>query len=582
MYLPVRLRRIHSAGQFAGRRFLNELAGRVWRRTFGKPLCTWAVGLVMALAVAAASNGAAAQLLKPGTADKGNEIATETAPVEIDGYTLFLVRARTLEAARKRAKSIASRIEEIAKNEEFAVESLRVFDLRDQTNVLADKKLVMSVFDFDARAESQTRMALAGSIKARISRAILDYREQRTRPMLLTQSGYAAGATFAMALSLILLAWGFRRLNAALERRYKARMVDVQIQSFHILEAEDLWSALRGAVGTLHALTVVAVLIGYLDYILALYPWTRPLGSHFLRLILGPLETVGKATLAALPNIIFIVILVFIVRYLLKMTRLFFGAVALRRVTLAGFEPEWAIPTYKIVRLFAIAFSIVIAYPYIPGSDSDAFKGVTIFLGLVLSLGSTSIIGNIIAGYTMTYRRAFRIGDRIKVNETVGDVVEMRLLETHLRSLKNEEVVVPNTVILSNQVVNYNTLAKERGLILHTAVGIGYEVPWRQVEALLLLAAERTEGLLRQPPPFILKNSLGEFCVMYELNAYSDDPESMPEVYSRLHSNILDVFNEQGVQIMTPAYVGDPGDTKIVPPERWYAPPAAQPTTRPE
>jgi small-conductance mechanosensitive channel len=195
----------------------------------------------------------------------------------------------------------------------------------------------------------------------------------------------------------------------------------------------------------------------------------------------------------------------------------------------------------------------------------------------MFSIGSSSFIANIIAGYSMTYRRAFRVGDRIQVGEVFGDVSEIRLQVTHLRSLKNEEIVVPNSSLLSSSVVNYSSLARSRGLILHTTVGIGYETPWRQVEAMLLLAAERTPGLLREPAPFVLQKSLGDFCVVYEINVYCDVPAEMAALYSRLHQNILDVFNEYGVQIMTPAYEGDPERPKLVPKAKWWSSPARPP-----
>jgi small-conductance mechanosensitive channel len=174
----------------------------------------------------------------------------------------------------------------------------------------------------------------------------------------------------------------------------------------------------------------------------------------------------------------------------------------------------------------------------------------------------------------MTYRRAFRIGDRIKVGNVAGEVIEMRLQVTHLRSPKNEELIIPNSQILNGEVLNYSSLAQSRGLILHTEVGIGYETPWRQVEAMLLLAAERTDGLSRQPSPFVLEKALGDFAVTYELNVYADNATAMPLLYAALHRNILDVFNEYGVQIMTPAYEGDPAEPKVVKPESWYTAPA--------
>ncbi len=301
------------------------------------------------------------------------------------------------------------------------------------------------------------------------------------------------------------------------------------------------------------------------------------LARSLLAIAIDPLRTMALGLIGLVPNLVFLAILVLVTRYLLKLIRLFFEGVAGGTVTLKEFDPEWAWPTYRLVRLLVIAFAAVVAYPYIPGSGSEAFKGVSLFIGIIFSLGSSSLIGNLIAGYSMTYRRAFRLGDLVKIGEHVGDVERMRLLVTHLRTLKNEEVVVPNSTILGAEVVNYSSMARERGLILHTTVGIGYETPWRQVEAMLLEAAARTPGLRREPAPFVLQNTLGDFCVTYEINVYCDTPRDMPVLYSELHRNILDLFNEYGVQIMTPAYEGDPDQPKVVPKEQWYASPARPP-----
>jgi small-conductance mechanosensitive channel len=225
------------------------------------------------------------------------------------------------------------------------------------------------------------------------------------------------------------------------------------------------------------------------------------------------------------------------------------------------------------VRLAVVAFALVVGYPYIPGSSTAAFQGITVFIGIVFSLGSSAVIGNIIAGYMMTYRRALKVGDRVKIGDTVGDVIDTRLQVTHLRSLKNEEIIIPNAQIMNGEVLNYSSLAHDKGLILHTEVGIGYETPWHQVEAMLLTAAERTEGLAKEPSPFILEKRLGDFAVTYELNAYCHDVKAMMPLYAALHRNILDVFNACGVQIMTPAYEGDPAEPKVAPPETWHAPP---------
>jgi small-conductance mechanosensitive channel len=213
----------------------------------------------------------------------------------------------------------------------------------------------------------------------------------------------------------------------------------------------------------------------------------------------------------------------------------------------------------------------------VPGSGSEAFKGISIMLGVMFSLGSSSIISNLIAGYAMTYRRAFRKGDMIQVGDNIGRVVDVRLQVTHLRNMRNEEIIIPNSEILGRSVVNYSSLSKGQGLFLSTTVGIGYETPWRQVESMLLLAAERTPGVRRDPVPFVLEKTLGDFCVTYELFAAIDDPTTRRSMYAALHRNVLDVFNEYGVQIMTPAYEGDPERPKVVPREEWYAAPARVP-----
>jgi small-conductance mechanosensitive channel len=290
------------------------------------------------------------------------------------------------------------------------------------------------------------------------------------------------------------------------------------------------------------------------------------------------LRTIGNAIVGYMPSLVFLIVILLIFRYLLKLLRALFAAVSRERISFTNFDPEWAWPTYRLVRVLMWAFALILAYPYIPGSDSQAFKGVTIFLGVLASIGSTSIISNIVAGYSMTYRRAFRVGDRVRIGENVGDVTEMRLLVTHLRTPKNEEVVIPNSVILASEVTNYSSLAKDSGLILHAAVGIGYEVPWRQVEAMLLLAAKRTSGLVTERSPFVLVTDLGDFSVTYELNVYVADARKMPFAYRELYRNILDVFNEYGVAIMTPAYVSDPEQPKIVPRAQWHAAPAKPPS----
>ena len=504
----------------------------------------------------------------------GSETAPATAPVTLDGKVLFRVRGVSAYPAETRAKEIGGRIRKFARDETVSPQRLRVVESADRSDIYAGDRFLFAVVDADATIERVERPLLAQVYRDRVIEAVKAFRRDRSPGVLLNNTFYALVATALFVVVLLVLRWVFGRFDAFVDRHIKADLDKLQAVSKHFIQSEQLWGALRQGVRTARVVCVLVLTYLYLNFVLSLYPWTKPFAEEMLSLLLDPLHAMGVAFLASVPDFAFIAVLAVVTRILLRSIRLFFTAVAQGRVRMSGFEPEWALPTFKIVRLVIIAFAVVMAYPYIPGSSSGAFKGVSLFLGVIMSLGSTSLIANVIAGFTMTYRRAFRLGDRIKVDDYTGDVVEIRNMVTHLRTPKNEEVVLPNSVILNSHVVNYSTLAKKQGLILHTTVGIGYETPWRQVEAMLLMAAERTPGLLREPPPFVLANSLGDFAVNYEINAHCDEPAAIPRLYSALHKNILDVFNEYNIQIMTPAYEGDPEQAKIVPRDQWFTPPA--------
>lgn len=502
------------------------------------------------------------------------DFAPSTAYVEIDGVELFRVVGVPAFPAAQRAAAIVGRIETLAADRAFNVEGLSTSESEIGTSIMAGDRRVMLVTDDDARLEGVGRKVIASVYAKRMGEAIEAWRAARTPEALERSTVRAVLASVVFGLAFALVLWLRGRLAALLERRYHARIHSVGIQSFHVLRAEHIWGVVQGFIGAVRVLTLLVLAFAYLYYVLRLFPWTYGVGVRLLEYGLDPLRIIGRGFLAHLPSLVFLAVLFVITRWLLKVIHLFFRSVARGEVTLRGFEAEWAEPTYKIARLLVIVFVLIVAYPYIPGSDSDAFKGISLFIGLVFSLGSSSIIANILAGYMMTYRRAFKIGDRVKIGDIVGDVTEMRLQVTHLKTVQNEEVIVPNSTILNNEVVNYSTLARSQGLILRTAVGIGYETPWRQVEALLLQAARRTAGLMSEPSAFVRQKALGDFAVVYELHAYCNDPQATGVLYTELHRNILDVFNEYGVQIMTPVYEGDPPEPKVVPKDRWFAPPA--------
>jgi small-conductance mechanosensitive channel len=539
------------------------------------PLAVW-----ICLGALSPSSVPAQEATPAGYAESRREASLEAAhglaAVTVDSRALFYVRGLASYPAADRARAISERIVRAARERTFAADTLRLAEVDLGTQILAGELPLLTVTDGDAEIEGVPKAQLAGLYLLRVRQAIETYRIDRSPERLRTRGAYAAAATLLFAGALVLLRWLRRHAGAALERRYSARVSSLKFQSVEFIQAERIWGVVRGFFRFLSLLIAIALGLAYLEGVLSLLPWTRGVAESLLDYVLDPLRTMAGAIVGFIPELLFLLMLTLVTRYLLKITRFIAEAVAQGSITLGGFDPEWTWPTYKILRLVALIFAVVVAYPYIPGSDSLAFKGVSLFIGILFSLGSSSVIGNLLAGYSMTYRRAFKVGDRIQVEDVVGEVLETRVLVTHLRSPKNEEIIVPNSVILGGKVVNYSSLARKSGLILHTTVGIGYEVPWRQVEAMLLQAAERTPGLLKEPRPFVLQRALGDFAITYELNVYTDSPQAMILTYAELHRRILDVFNEYGVQIMTPAYEGDPAEPKVVPREQWHAPPAPQ------
>ncbi len=516
-------------------------------------------------------------LISPGQKSVSADLETEEvlqpgAPVEIDGRELYMVYNIATISADVRAEAIKARIRKALKDPSLRDSSVTISPGEGRMEILAGNYFIMNVYDLDARKNGVDKTVLAEFYAQRLRTAINAYRAERTRPAVIRQVVHAAVATAIMAVLVMVLIWLVRKIRIWLQNRIQSRIDALENKSFKLIRSGQLLKAFRLLFRVIRVVLIVLLVAIYIQYILGLFPWTKGVAAYIFKLFLDPLRQLGLGLLRFLPDLAFLVVIYFVTRYLLKLVQLLFTGIRDGGIRISGFDPDWSLATYKIIRLVVIIFAVVIAYPYIPGSSTDAFKGVSVFVGVLFSLGSSSFISNLIAGYSMTYRGAFKKGDRIQVDGTVGIVEEQKLLVTRLRSLKNEEIVIPNSVLLNSNITNYSKRAKDLGLILHTTVGIGYETPWRLVDAMLREAAARTEGLLSQPPPFVLQQSLADFAINYELNVYCDDPSVMNQLYTRLHQNILDVFNENNVQIMTPAYEGDPEIPKVVPRDQWNTP----------
>lgn len=498
--------------------------------------------------------------------------------VVFNNRTIFTVQDIQGYSAKERVRTITDRVTAIAENPAFDTGSIATVAYHQPMTLISiGTELIMVVFDDDSKAAGISREELAKRWSLTLKAAIDRYRQEHSVKWLITGGIKTVVATVVLIVVLLVLNRLYRKADKALKDWLGRKKMSIHLQSFELVKAERLGSLISGLLNSVRFIFIFIVVYSYFHNVLSSFPWTEAYASQILHFVVRPFQVIGEALWVQIPNLFFAAIIFLLAFYVVKLLEAMFREVEKGSVTFKGFHPEWARPTYKICRTLTAVVALIMAFPYIPGSGSPAFKGISIFLGILFSLGSTSFISNILAGYSLIYRRAFKVGDRVKIGDFMGDVMEMRLEVTHLKTIKNEEIVVPNSVINNSHVVNYSSLAGENGLILHTKVTIGYDTPWRQIHALLLMAAERTPGLLKEPKPFILQTSLDDFYVSYELNAYTDNPHAMVQIYSDLHRNIQDAFNEYGVQIMSPNYRFDPANPKTVPRDRWYEAPAAPP-----
>ena len=371
---------------------------------------------------------------------------------------------------------------------------------------------------------------------------------------LFRQVLYAAIAIGAMFFCVMVAHRLLKRADARLETWRGTRIPPLKVQTFEVVSADRLTDTLHWLVRKSRLLVWLVTLYIFIPLILSFFPQTRGLASEYLGYFVAPLYRLFHGMISFIPNLIFIALVVVTVRYLVKLLRAIFREIKKGTITFAGFHQDWAEPTFKLLRVLIVILAVVLVSPFLPGFGSPAFQGISIFFGVLLSLGSTAAIANIVAGVAITYMRPFNIGDRVRIADTMGDVVEKTLLITRVRTIKNVEVTIPNSMVLGSHMINLSALAQQAGFILHTAVTIGYDAPWRKVHDLLITAARATRDLLADPAPFVLQTGLNDFAVSYELNAYTTNVKDLLPILSELHENIQDRFNEAGVEIMSPTY----------------------------
>jgi small-conductance mechanosensitive channel len=475
----------------------------------------------------------------------------ESSVVYLGDHLFYIYADSAVYSAAQRAQIVTKRIDEFAHN---LTSSPPVVQQKGNLAFIQSGDVtLMTITDKDAEAAQLSVNQLADFYAIQLKQAIRKGQVRYNLISILINIGIA----LAITLALFALIWAIRRVFPKVYDKVdslrKAFLPDIRVRDFVLVSSDRLADFFLICLKLLRNGIILLLLYFYFPLVFSLFPWTRNLSGTLLNYFTKPLYKGWLTVINYIPNLFVIVIIAVFTFYALKVVKLVFKALDDEIISYPGFHKEWALPTYSIVRFLILAFAVVVVFPYLPGSDSPAFKSVSLFLGILFSLGSTSAISNMVAGVVLTYMRSFRLGDRVKIGDAVGDVIEKNLLVTRIRTPKNVVITVPNSSVLSSHIINYSS--EDGGsLILHTTVTIGYDVPWPKVHELLLAAAAKTENVLAEPKSFILQTSLDDFYVSYELNVYTDNPHKMPRIYSDLHQHIQDLFNEGGVEILSPHY----------------------------
>ena len=484
------------------------------------------------------------------------EALGEGTPVTLFGRTLFSIYGGLGDISPlRRSERLTARLEDLARNRDVDPGRLRVVDGNALTTILVDSVILMSVTDEDARALGLSRAEAAVRYRDDIVAAVAEYREQATLRGVL--EGVAKSALALLVLLLVLrgLGWVYAwlgRRTAALRGRF---VRPLRIGTLEVIGQDQVAGAGRVLAGLSRLAVSLVFVYVFLTFAFGQFAWTQSWSENLLDAALSPLRGLGELLVASIDNVIAILVIVAVVRWVVRLSDYLFSRVARGEAEIGGFHAELADPTRKIVKFILIVMGAMLIYPYTPIADNRGFQGLTVFFGLLISLGSSTAISNMVAGVVLTYTRSFRVGDRVRVGDTFGDIVEKNFLVTRVRTPKNEDVSVPNANVLSGYIVNYSRMAREgSGVILHTEVTIGYDVPWPTVHRVMQQAALDTVGVEDDPAPFVLQKGLGDFSVAYELNAYTHEVTRMARLYSDLHQHMQDRFAEAGIEILSPTY----------------------------
>jgi len=456
--------------------------------------------------------------------------------------------------ASERAQAIAHKIRKLYENDLFNKDSLIMVKNESGYDIAYKDEIIMSVTEYDSKWYNENPEKIAGICLTKIRDSVVMEKEKMSFTNILKRIGLALLVVLIIGLLMYLINILFRRSAKLITESRKTYFSGIKIGNINILNPDQHKKFFLKLNAVFRFIVKLIVIYISLPVLFSIFPSTKSYAETLISWVLTPAGRIVNGIIDFLPNLVTIVVIYLFTHYAIKSLKYFADEIESGNVSLKGFYKDWSKPTFNILKFILYAFMMVLIFPYLPGSESDAFKGVSVFIGILFSFGSTSAITNIVAGLVITYMRAFQIGDIIKIGDVMGIVTEKTLLVTRIKTIKNEDISIPNSTVLSSHTINYTANAKNPGLIIHTTVTIGYDVPWKNMHEALINAASRTELILKEPKPFVLQTSLDDFYVSYQINAYTQAADKQAVVYSDLHANIQDCCNEAGIEIMSPHY----------------------------
>lgn len=467
---------------------------------------------------------------------------------------------------RERALNISEKIKLLYEDDFLKIDSITTIAWENAIDIIYKDMVIMSISDLDGIWFDNTKQELASDYAKIIKKSIIKQKEENSVKKIMIR----IGLVFLVLAFFYLFIWIINRFHLKVVNNIVSKRKDllknITYKGYTYLTAEQ---ELRAAILVIRGLRwFLILLLVYLalPLIFSIFPFTQTWAKQLFSLLWLPFKSIFIAVWKYLPNLLSILVIFFIMKYCIRVIKYIFGEIESGKLKISGFHTDWAIPTFSIVKILLYAFMFVLMFPYLPGSDSDIFKGVSVFIGILFSLGSSSAISNMVAGLVITYMRPFKVGDQIKIGDMMGIVIEKNLLVTRLKTVKNEEITIPNSTVLSGNTINYSVYTENEGIIVHTAVTVGYEIPWRVAEEALLEGALKTPLIQQNPKPFILQTALDDFYASYEVNVYIDNVRKKVEILSNLRKNIQDVFNERGIEMLSPHYiVNRDGNTLTIP-----------------